>query len=164
MADARDICETEQRPRIPIPNAEGIDSGTAGPVHRPSWARVEEIDTFDQFVQRFWKGDISPDEFRRFRLQNGVYGQRQEGEQMIRVKIPWGGLTAAQLEVLAEVAAQSPRGVGHVTTRQNMQFHFMKLEQVTALLDRMASVGLTSTAPLTGVITNASNFFDTIAS
>ena len=144
MADARDTCETEQRPRIPIPNAEGIDSGTAGPVHRPSWARVEEIDTFDQFVQQFWKGDISPDEFRRFRLQNGVYGQRQEGEQMIRVKIPWGGLTAAQLEVLAEVAAQSPRGVGHVTTRQNMQFHFMKLEQVTALLDRMASVGLTS--------------------
>ena len=111
---------------------------------QPSWAEKEEIDTFDQFVQRFWRGDISPDEFKRFRLQNGIYGQRQDGEQMVRVKIPWGGLTADQLELLAEIAAESPRGVGHVTTRQNMQFHFVKLEGVVALMERLASVGLTT--------------------
>ncbi len=144
MADARDTYETEQRLRILHPNAGDIGPNGAGPADRPSWAKAEEVDTFDQFVQRFLKGEIPLAEFRRFRLQNGVYGQRQEGEQMIRVKIPWGGLTAAQLEVLAEIAAQSPRGVGHVTTRQNVQFHFMKLEQVTALLDRLASVGVTT--------------------
>jgi sulfite reductase beta subunit-like hemoprotein len=63
---------------------------------------------------------------------------------MVRVKIPWGGLTAVQLELLAEIAAESPRGVGHVTTRQNMQFHFVKLERVAALMERLASVGLTT--------------------
>jgi sulfite reductase beta subunit-like hemoprotein len=115
-----------------------------GLVDRASWAEKEEIDTFDQFVQRFRRGEISPDEFKRFRLQNGIYGQRQEGEQMVRVKIPWGGLTAAQLELLAEVAAESPNGVGHVTTRQNMQFHFVKLDRVPALLERLASAGLTT--------------------
>jgi len=110
----------------------------------PSWASEEEIDTFDQFVQRFWNGEISPDEFKRFRLQNGIYGQRQEGEQMFRIKIPWGGLSAAQLELLAELAAKTPKGVGHVTTRQNIQFHFIKLEQVTGLMGSLASVGLTT--------------------
>ena len=115
-----------------------------GLVDRASWAEKEEIDTFDQFVQRFRRGEISPEEFKRFRLQNGIYGQRQEGEQMVRVKIPWGGLTAAQLELLAEVAAESPRGMGHVTTRQNMQFHFVKLDRVPALLERLASAGLTT--------------------
>ena len=110
----------------------------------PSWASGEEIDTFDQFVQRFWNGGISPDEFKRFRLQNGIYGQRQEGEQMFRIKIPWGGLSADQLELLAELAAKAPKGVGHVTTRQNIQFHFIKLEQVTGLMRSLASVGLTT--------------------
>ena len=127
-----------------ISGARDARDEVGGLVDRASWAEKEEIDTFDQFVQRFWQGEISPDEFKRFRLQNGIYGQRQEGEQMVRVKIPWGGLTAAQLELLAEVAAESPRGVGHVTTRQNMQFHFVKLDQVPALLERLASAGLTT--------------------
>ena len=109
-----------------------------------SWASEEEIDTFDQFVQRFWKGEIAPDEFKRFRLQNGIYGQRQEGEQMFRIKIPWGGLSAAQLELLAELAAKAPNGVAHVTTRQNIQLHFIKLDQVTGLMRSLASVGLTT--------------------
>jgi sulfite reductase beta subunit-like hemoprotein len=110
----------------------------------PSWASEEEIDTFDQFVQRFRNGEILPDEFKRFRLQNGIYGQRQEGEQMFRIKIPWGGISAAQLELLAELAAKAPNGVGHVTTRQNIQFHFIKLDQVTGLMRSLAAVGLTT--------------------
>ncbi|MBZ0168158.1 nitrite reductase [Candidatus Methylomirabilis lanthanidiphila] len=109
-----------------------------------SWANKEDIDTFDQFVQRFWKGEIAPDEFKRFRLQNGIYGQRQEGEQMFRIKIPWGGLSAAQLELLAELSAKAPNGVAHITTRQNIQLHFIKLEQVTELMRSLASVGLTT--------------------
>ena len=111
---------------------------------RPSFADEEEIDTFDEFVQRFFKGEISPEEFRRFRLQHGIYGQRQEGEQMVRVKIPWGGLTAEQLELLASIAEETPRQVGHVTTRQNIQFHFVKLDRVPGLMRQLGEVGLTT--------------------
>lgn len=113
-------------------------------VNGSSWASEADIDTFDQFVGRFWRGEITPDEFKRFRLQNGIYGQRQEGEQMFRIKIPWGGLNATQLELLAELAAKAPNGVAHVTTRQNIQLHFIKLEQVTGLMRNLASVGLTT--------------------
>lgn len=111
---------------------------------RPSYAEAEEIDTFDDFVQRFWRKEISEDEFKRFRLQHGVYGQRQEGEQMFRIKIPWGGLTAEQLEALADLAKRTPRGLGHVTTRQNIQFHFVKLAEATEFMRDLASVGLTT--------------------
>jgi sulfite reductase beta subunit-like hemoprotein len=109
-----------------------------------SWADEHEIDTFDLFVQRFWKGEITPEEFKKFRLQHGVYGQRQEGLHMVRVKIPWGGLTAKQIERLAELAEEGPRGVGHITTRQNIQFHFVKPEALVDTLRRLADVGLTT--------------------
>lgn len=144
MSDAGHTRGSEQGVRAQISNGGGICTGEARLVDRPSWAQMEEIDTFDQFVERFWRGEVSPDEFKRFRLQNGIYGQRQAGEQMVRVKIPWGGLTADQLELLAEIAAESPRGMGHVTTRQNMQFHFIKLERVSGLMERLASAGLTT--------------------
>jgi sulfite reductase beta subunit-like hemoprotein len=110
----------------------------------PSYAQEGEIDTFDEFVQRFWRKEISEQEFQRFRLQHGVYGQRQEGVQMVRIKIPWGGLTAEQLEALAELAQQTPRRIGHVTTRQNIQFHFVKLGEATEFLRHLEKVGLTT--------------------
>lgn len=135
---------TEQSLNASAPAEERISQQKVESVDGSSWASEEEIDTFDQFVQRFWKGEIAPDEFKRFRLQNGIYGQRQEGEQMFRIKIPWGGLSAAQLELLAELAAKAPNGVAHVTTRQNIQLHFIKLEQVTGLMRNLASVGLTT--------------------
>jgi sulfite reductase beta subunit-like hemoprotein len=137
-----EVMAETRRSHLHIPDAEELPGQT---VHEPdSWADAGEIDTFDRFVHRFWRGEITPEEFKRFRLQHGVYGQRQEGVQMVRVKIPWGGLTATQLERLAEMAEAAPRGVGHVTTRQNIQFHFVKPEDVTATLERLADVGLTT--------------------
>jgi len=134
---------TETRPRhLHIPEAEELPGQLQA--EPESWANQQEIDTFDLFVQRFWRGEIMPEEFKRFRLQHGVYGQRQEGVHMVRVKIPWGGLTARQLERLAELAEASPRGVGHLTTRQNIQFHFVAPEKVTATLQRLADLGLTT--------------------
>jgi sulfite reductase (ferredoxin) len=109
-----------------------------------SWADEREIDTFERFVEDFWAGSVNPDEFKRFRLQHGVYGQRQPDTQMVRVKIPWGGLTAEQVDGLADIAAGTLRGVGHVTTRQNVQFHFVPLAQVPALMRKLADVGLTT--------------------
>ncbi len=111
---------------------------------RASFAQGEEIDTFEKFVQRFWRKEISPQEFQRFRLQHGVYGQRQEGVQMFRIKIPWGGLTAEQLEALAEMAERTPRRIGHVTTRQNIQFHFLEMGETPEFMRRLEQVGMTT--------------------
>ncbi len=131
-----------KKPHLHIPEAEELP-GQVG-LEPESWADDQEIDTFDVFVRRFWRGEITPDEFKRFRLQHGVYGQRQAGFHMVRVKIPWGGLTARQLGRLAELAEDSPRGVGHITTRQNIQYHFVKPEDSTPTLRRLAEVGLTT--------------------
>jgi len=131
-----------KRPHLHIPEADELPGQISA--EPDSWADDHEIDTFDLFVKRFWRGEITPDEFKRFRLQHGVYGQRQEGVHMVRVKIPWGGLTARQLERLAELAEEAPRGVGHITTRQNIQFHFVKPEALVDTLRRLAEVGLTT--------------------
>jgi sulfite reductase beta subunit-like hemoprotein len=128
--------------RVVIPEAEELPGQLAA--EPTSWADEKEIDSFDRFVRRFWQGEIGPEEFKRLRLQHGVYGQRQEGLHMVRVKIPWGGLSARQLERLAELADQCPRRVGHVTTRQNVQFHFVEPERLTPTLRRLAEVGLTT--------------------
>lgn len=135
------IHETLHRPPH-IPEAEELPG--AAPFEPDSWADAQELDTFDRFVQRFRRGELGPEEFKRFRLQHGVYGQRQEGVHMVRVKIPWGGVTARQLDRLAEVAAETPRGSGHLTTRQNLQFHFVKPEALVDMLRRLAEVGLTT--------------------
>jgi sulfite reductase (NADPH) hemoprotein beta-component len=109
-----------------------------------SFSKAADIDEFVRTVERFERGEMSPDEFRAYRLVRGVYGQRQDDVQMLRVKIPGGVLLPEQMEALAEVAEQTPRGVGHVTTRQNMQFHFVKLAEVEAHLRRLDQVGLTT--------------------
>ena len=71
-------------------------------------------------------GRLEEDSFRIFRLNNGIYGQRQGGHnQMVRVKAPYGSISPEQLEMLADVADRYSRGWGHLTTRQNIQFHFV---------------------------------------
>ena len=80
-----------------------------------------------------------------FRLNQGIYGQRQGGHnQMVRVKIPYGRVTPEQLEMLGYIAETYSRGWGHLTTRQNVQFHFVQLEQTPEVLRLLASVGLTT--------------------
>ena len=104
-----------------------------------------DIEKFDRMLADYLGGRMDEDEFRIFRLNNGVYGQRQGGHnQMVRVKAPYGRITADQLDVLADVAERFSRGWGHLTTRQNIQFHFVPLEQVPALLRTFAAVGMTT--------------------
>ena len=111
---------------------------------RESFADVADIDEFVATLELFERGEISADAWRRFRLVRGTYGQRQDDVQMLRVKIPQGILTAAQLESLADVAEQHARGFAHVTTRQNIQFHFLKLADVETVMRRMADEGITT--------------------
>jgi sulfite reductase beta subunit-like hemoprotein len=112
---------------------------------RLSFADEADIDEFVATLDRYERGELTPDQWRAFRLVRGTYGQRQSGDaQMIRVKIPQGVLDVAQLGALADVAERWSRGFGHVTTRQNLQFHFVKLHDVELAMRRLAEAGLTT--------------------
>jgi sulfite reductase beta subunit-like hemoprotein len=112
---------------------------------RLSFAKEADIDQFVDMLGRFERGEIGPDEWRAFRLVRGTYGQRQNADaQMLRIKIPQGVLDAAQLDALAEVAERYSRGFGHITTRQNIQFHFVKLHDVEPAMRELADVGITT--------------------
>lgn len=104
----------------------------------------QEIETFRERAARFLAGEITEDEFRPFRLRHGIYGQRQSGVQMVRCKIPSGMLTARQMEQLAVVAEEFGGGKGHLTTRQNIQYHFVPLGRVADLMHTLADAGLTN--------------------
>src|SRR6476646_4451991 len=112
---------------------------------RISFADEADIDEFASVLGQFERGEIGPDAWRGFRLVRGTYGQRQaEDAQMLRVKIPQGVLNGAQLEALADVADLYSRGFGHITTRQNVQFHFMRLHDVEPAMRRLGEAGLTT--------------------
>lgn len=111
---------------------------------RLDFADERDIDEFVETLGRFERGEMPPDEWRRFRLVRGTYGQRQDGVQMMRIKIPQGILTASQLRALSTVSARYSRGFGHVTTRQNVQFHFVLLQDAEAVMRDLAEEGMTT--------------------
>src|SRR5262244_4670300 len=112
---------------------------------RLSFASVADIDEFVATLERYERGELTPDQWRAFRLVRGTYGQRQaEDAQMLRVKIPQGVLTSDQLAALADVGERYSRGFGHITTRQNIQFHFVKLHDVEPAMRLLADAGLTT--------------------
>src|SRR5687768_1470317 len=105
----------------------------------------EEVDHFEQEVKRFRAGEIETDAFTAFRLKQGVYGQRQPDAQMVRVKVIGGIVTDESLDILGEVAARyAPLQKGHVTTRENIQYHHVRLEDTSELMRLIAEVELTS--------------------
>ncbi|MEK6763851.1 MAG: nitrite/sulfite reductase, partial [Nitrospirota bacterium] len=115
---------------------------------------LEEIETFEAEARRMATGDVSGDLFRPFRLQYGIYGQRQAGVQMVRIKIPFGGLTANQLRRVAELTEQYATGVGHVTTRQDIQLHFVELQDVPMIMRGLAEVGMTTREACANTVRN----------
>ena len=121
-----------------------LDSKTAGPT-RLGFADEKDLDAFVDKLDQFERGELAPDAWKAFRLVNGVYSQRQEGDaMMVRVKIPQGLLTSAQLRVLGEVAQRWSTGRGHITTRQNVQFHFVKLADTADVVAALGNAGLTT--------------------
>ena len=104
----------------------------------------DEIRIFEERIGGLRRGEITEDQLRPFRLKHGIYGQRQAGFQMVRVKVPSGILNAVQLRTLAEIAETYSTGRGHVTTRENVQFHFVKMENVPAIMRSLADAGLTT--------------------
>lgn len=141
------------------------------PAMAPELAR--EIDVFESQVELCRQGKIDEKIFAETRLRRGVYGQRYDNGQrhdgmrtrtlnfprkglakgpgtefdapgMMRIKIPFGALTPRQLEVLAEIAEEYSNGILHVTTRQDIQYHFVHLDDTPDLMRRLASVGITT--------------------
>lgn len=108
------------------------------------FADERDIDQFVDMLGKYERGEITPIEWRRFRLLRGTYGQRQDGVQMFRIKIPQGILSSSQLRAVAGVAARYSRGFGHITTRQNIQLHFVPLKDVEAAMREIAAEGLTT--------------------
>ena len=104
-----------------------------------------EFDDFDTEAAAFRRGETEPDVFTGFRLKQGVYGQRQADVHMMRVKLPFGGVTPEQLEAFADVAeTYAPMRKGHITTRQNIQFHHVPLADAQKVLRLISESGLSS--------------------
>jgi sulfite reductase beta subunit-like hemoprotein len=104
-----------------------------------------EYDDFKTEATRFLAGDTPEDEFIKFRLKQGVYGQRQPDVQMIRVKLPFGGITPEQMEKFAEVVERYvPLNKGHITTRQNIQMHHVPLLDAEKAIRALGEAGLSS--------------------
>src|SRR5215213_2145649 len=104
-----------------------------------------EFDDFDTESAKFLRGETHETEFIGFLLKQGVYGQRQPNVQMIRVKLPLGGITPEQLEAFADVIERYvPLRKGHVTTRQNIQMHHVPLPDAAKLIRELGDAGLSS--------------------
>jgi len=107
--------------------------------------QAADIEKFERILAGYLDGTVDEDVFRVFRLTNGIYGQRQGGHhQMLRVRIPYGGVTPEQLDMFGRLAEEYSRGWGHITTRQNIQLHFVPLERVPDAMRELAAVGLTT--------------------
>ena len=104
----------------------------------------EEIEAFAAEVERLNRGEVGDDDFKRFRLQQGIYGQRQDGEQMVRTKLPAGRMTSDQLQSIADFAEKYSHGILHITTRQDIQLHYVKIDDVPQGIEDLAQAGVTT--------------------
>src|SRR4029450_4415013 len=104
-----------------------------------------EFDDFDNEAEKFLAGDTPETEFIGFRLKQGVYGQRQADVQMIRTKLPFGGITPEEMEKFADVVEQSaPLNKAQITTRQNIQLHHIPLRDAAKAIRELSESGLSS--------------------
>ncbi len=136
------------------------------------FADTADVDEFEAGLKAFRDGRMPEERFTPFRLQMGVYGQRQEGVQMVRVKLPGGVLTPDQLDVIAECVEsyagalpsdgtlkEAPPKLAHVTTRQDIQANFVRLDDVLPFLRKLDAAGLTTREACGNTVRNVSSCF-----
>ncbi|HEY4680975.1 MAG TPA: nitrite/sulfite reductase [Nitrosarchaeum sp.] len=115
------------------------------PKPKINWARNEEAEDFANTVKLFRQGKYDEDSFRRYRLQHGAYGTRMTNDYaMVRIKLPAGEVYPHQLEKISQLSEQFSIGSAHFSTRENIQLHWVILEDVSEILRGLAEVGLTS--------------------
>ena len=108
------------------------------------WEDIAENDRFIALIDQFRRGELDPEVFKPIRLKHGVYGVRGSDTHMIRVKLPGGRVTAQQFARLGDIAEKYARGMGHVTTRQDIQYHYVTIEDVPKVLRELENVGITT--------------------
>ena len=109
------------------------------------WSRRQEAENFAETVKLFRQGKIDPDMFRRFRLQHGAYGTRMTDDYaMVRIKVPAGQIYPNQLEKIAQLSEMYSIGSAHFSTRENIQLHWVILEDVSEIMQSLSDVGMTS--------------------
>ncbi len=136
------------------------------------FACTSDVDEFEKGLKAFLAGRMPEETFTPFRLQMGIYGQRQEGVQMVRVKLPGGALTPDQLDVIADCVEsyagalptdgslkENPPKLAHVTTRQDIQANFVRLEDVLPFLRRLDAAGLTTREACGNTVRNVTSCF-----
>ncbi len=111
---------------------------------RLQFADQGDIDLFVSTLESYERGELTPDQWRSFRLLHGVYGQRQEGQQMLRIKLPMGQASSPQLRSLAVLAETHASGRAHITTRQNFQFYGIALAKAPEAMTLCAEAGITT--------------------
>jgi len=106
---------------------------------------LQEFEDFKREAEAYLAGQRPEEEFIKFRLKQGVYGQRQPDVQMVRVKLPFGGVTADQLEAFADVVERyAPLRKCHITTRQNIQLHHVPLRDAERAIRELGKAGLST--------------------
>ena len=104
----------------------------------------KDIEDLKSKIKDYNLGKIPDERFKAFRLTRGVYGQRQTGVQMLRIKIPYGKINPEQLRTVANLSKQYTNGNLHTTTRQNIQLHYVKLKDSAEMWEKLEEVGLTT--------------------
>ncbi len=104
---------------------------------------IDDLSLYKEELERFLKGELSPDRFKPFRVTRGIYAQRGQTTYMVRIKVPAGGLTPLQMTRIAELSERYGNGIPHVTTRQDMQIHWVKIEDTLRVMEGLLEVGLT---------------------
>ncbi len=111
------------------------------------WEDLREIENLEEQAGKLRKGKIPPEGFTAVRLDQGIYGMRgqpEEGGHIVRVKLPQGDVEPGQLRALADLAEEAGGGVAHITTRQGVEIHGPRLDELGPLLRRLAAAGLTT--------------------
>jgi sulfite reductase (ferredoxin) len=117
----------------------------------------EEIDRYEEGVHAFLNGEMDGERFMSFRLQHGIYGQRQDGVHMVRIKAPGGRLNPEQLEIIAAcVEDHAQIDVAHVTTRQSFQIHYVPVQDTATVMRKLGSAGLTTREACNNTVRNIS--------
>ncbi|MDC0748577.1 nitrite/sulfite reductase [Polyangium mundeleinium] len=112
------------------------------------------LDEYAENIQRFKRGEITPDQFRPLRLGMGVYAQLAHVKHMQRIKVPGGRMTAAQLEAVAEVTERWALGLAHITTRQDIQLHHLEIEETVELQRVLAKADVTTVGACADTVRN----------
>jgi len=114
----------------------------------------KSVELYETELNRWLKGEVPDKIFTEFRLRHGVYGQRQEGVQMIRIKLPLGMVSVRQMETLADLSEELADRVSHVTTRQDIQYHNVSIKDTPELMRRLGEVGITTAEACGNVVRN----------